>query len=178
MINFSQWFETKEVSDSENKISIIQDKEDLNVFKAYLDGIKVGWLELNHKDKETGKTSVWKVFVDPSFRRRGIATALYDAAEKKFGELTPSTALHDAGFDFWKNRKPKSIENQDDLRPLKSLLIGKEIIHPKKGNLEIVNVERNTVDAWIKSKEKNSTNSITTLTKKDLVNLGIISADY
>jgi GNAT superfamily N-acetyltransferase len=65
---------------------------------------------------------VFKVAVDPEFRRRGVASAMYQQAEKDHGELTPSSALTDEGFEFWKGYRPESVKN--DLRMHQKELMG------------------------------------------------------
>ena len=45
------------------------------------------------------------VKVHPQFRRKGIATKMYDAAEKKFSKpMVPSENLSEDAKHFWKNR--------------------------------------------------------------------------
>ncbi len=67
------------------------------------------------KGKGVGKVRIYKVenryygsglFVQRKFRRRGIATKLYDFVETKLKvKLTPNFTLTDYGLKFWANRR-------------------------------------------------------------------------
>lgn len=64
----------------------------------------LGWAEF-YKDWGT----VEKVFVEPKWRRKGVATKLYNAIEKKYNiRLEPSDNLEPSGLQFWKNRDPEN----------------------------------------------------------------------
>src|SRR5882672_1542058 len=60
-----------------------------------------------HFDLQNG---VQGVRVSIEWRRRGIATALYDLAEKRLGvKLKPTTSLTAAGRGFWEHRLGKPL---------------------------------------------------------------------
>ena len=131
---------------------------------------KLGWLIVGYKN-EDGSRSVFNVAVDPVFRRQGIATSLYKAAEQEFGKLTPSTAQSDNAFDFWKTYRPEAVQNKTDLRPLKDQLIGKKFDHPRLGPMEIIEVNIHTATALIKNREQHTE---IFLNKNDLVKFNLL----
>ncbi len=64
-----------------------------------------------------------EVAVHASFRRRGVATAMYSAIERDHGkQLEPACSLSDDGFEFWKRYRPASVAN--DLRHWRNQLLG------------------------------------------------------
>ena len=81
-------------------------------FKAYLKGKYVGYVSIyNFKDRE-GKFApderyIWKAVVKPGFKRTGIGTALYNAAEEWLNERglklvpSPDQQLSDEAYAFW-----------------------------------------------------------------------------
>lgn len=71
---------------------------------AYIDGKRVGSAEFASDDPE-GRYGFYaiSVGVDPAYRRMGVATAMYDAAEEKFGEIIPSEHQTDDARAFWKS---------------------------------------------------------------------------
>lgn len=70
----------------------------------YLEGGKpVGKLTLKRQEKP----EVADIQVDPSHRRKGVATKLYDRA----GIKAPSDNLSKDAFDFWNKRDPESVKN-------------------------------------------------------------------
>ncbi len=77
-------------------------------------------VDVHQKPKE-----VFNVNVKEPFRRQGVATALYRAAEKDHGELSTSGALSDLGFAFRKGYRPESVKN--DLRIHSDKLIGQPV---------------------------------------------------
>ena len=132
---------------------------------------KVGWLIVGYKN-EDGSRSVHNVAVDPVFRRQGIATSLFKAAEQEFGELTPTKiALSDNAFDFWKNYRPEAVQNRTDLRPLKDQLLGKKFDHPRLGPMEIIEVDIHTATALIKNREQHTE---IFLNKNDLIKFNLL----
>ena len=131
---------------------------------------KLGWLIVGYKN-EDGSRSVFNVAVDPVFRRQGIATSLYKAAEQEFGKLTPSSAQSDNAFDFWKTYRPEAVKNKTDLRPLKDQLIGKKFDHPRLGPIEIIKVDRTDAQGLIKNKEQHTEIS---LDKNDLIKFNLL----
>ena len=131
---------------------------------------KLGYLIVGYKN-EDGSRSVHKVAVDPEFRRQGIATSLFKAAEQEFGELTPSTAQSDNAFDFWKTYRPEAVQNRTDLRPLKDQLLGKKFDHPRLGPMEIIEVNRSVAVGLIKNRERHTE---IYLNKNDLIKLNLL----
>lgn len=132
---------------------------------------KLGYLIVGYKN-EDGSRSVHKVAVDPEFRRQGIATTLFKAAEQEFGELTPTKiALSDNAFDFWKTYRPEAVQNRTDLRPFKDQLLGKKFDHPRLGPIEIIKVDRTGAQGLIKNRERHTEIS---LNKNDLIKFNLL----
>ena len=130
----------------------------------------LGRLIVGYKN-EDGSRSVFDVTVDPVFRRQGIATSLYKAAEQEFGKLTPSTAQSDNAFDFWKTYRPEAVKNKTDLRPFKDQLIGKKFDHPRLGPMEIIEVNIHTATGLIKNRERHTE---IFLNKNDLIKFNLL----
>lgn len=87
----------------------------LDDYPRYAQGRSGKWFELtaklNGKDvgfvrykKRSGGFSVIEVFVDPTYRRRGYATEMYDHIEEKYGKLFKSKDQTDEGKAFRKAR--------------------------------------------------------------------------
>jgi len=70
-------------------------------FEAWIDGKKVGTLNVSPQGPHTSS-----VTVEPSAQRKGVATALYNAAEAALGRrMTPSPmGMSGDAIAFWKNR--------------------------------------------------------------------------
>ena len=71
---------------------------------AYINGIHVGHAEFasDDPDGEEGFYAI-SVGVEPEYRRMGVATAMYDAATEKFGEIIPSEHQTDDARAFWQS---------------------------------------------------------------------------
>lgn len=68
-----------------------------------------------------------EVAVHASFRRRGVATAIYSTIEREHGKLLkPATSLSDDGFEFWKRYRPEAVA--DDLRHWSNVLAGARVL--------------------------------------------------
>lgn len=87
-----------------------------DVIKVYnFDGhgmVPIGYLYLHPVDYKTntytptaGKS--FAVHVEPEYRRKGIASALYDFAEREGYNVIPSKVLHPGAAAVWKKRKPE-----------------------------------------------------------------------
>lgn len=76
------------------------------VVNAYIDGKQVGSAEFASDDPE-GESDFYalSVGVKPEYRRMGVATAMYDAAEERFGEIIPSEHQTDDARAFWQSRE-------------------------------------------------------------------------
>ena len=72
--------------------------------KAYIDGKFAGSAEFASDDPE-GRYGFYAVDVSvlPQYRRMGVATAMYDAATEKFGEIIPSEHQTDDARAFWQS---------------------------------------------------------------------------
>lgn len=70
--------------------------------KAYVDGKFAGSAEFASDDPE-GRYGFYAVDVGvlPQYRRMGVATAMYDAATERFGEIIPSEHQTDDARAFW-----------------------------------------------------------------------------
>jgi ribosomal protein S18 acetylase RimI-like enzyme len=82
------------------KIDIIWDGN--FTVRAYIDGNVVGSAEFASDDPD-GNSGFYAidVGVNPKYRRTGVATAMYDAATEKFGEIIPSEHQTDDARAFW-----------------------------------------------------------------------------
>lgn len=71
---------------------------------AYIDGKRVGSAEFASDDPE-GRYGFYAVSVgvDPAYRRMGVATAMYNAAQEKFGDIIPSEHQTDDARAFWQS---------------------------------------------------------------------------
>ena len=179
-INFKNWLllneeqlfneRFREIAVGNENFKFLFDQE--HKFLAYdrRTNLKVGWLIVGYKN-EDGSRSVHNVAVDPVFRRQGIATSLYKAAEQEFGKLTPSTAQSDNAFDFWKTYRPEAVKDKTDLRPLKDQLLGKKFDHPRLGPMEIIEVNIHTATGLIKNRERHTE---IFLNKNDLIKFNLL----
>ena len=113
----------------------------------------VGKLILYRNQGLDGKNEVYKVAVDDPYKKSGIGRLMYKAAEDAFGEIKPSEALSDEGFEFWKKYRPE-VFSPNDLRLHKDKIIGKFIEHPKFGKLQIQSVSKTVAIGQILSGEK------------------------
>jgi Acetyltransferase (GNAT) family len=92
---------------------------------AYVGNTLAGRLILS-KEGDDQHNSVFNVEVKPQFRGRGIATQMYQQAEKELGsQLRPSTALSDDGYAFWHHYRPEAVAS--DLRGIKDKLMGQRV---------------------------------------------------
>lgn len=67
---------------------------------------------LDITEAEPGTAYVGSALVDPQYQRNGVATRLYNAAEKTLGlKLKPSTSLSKAGYQFWLKRNPSAVKS-------------------------------------------------------------------
>jgi hypothetical protein len=101
----------------------------------------------------TKNQDVFKVVVDDPFKRLGIGTLMYRAAEENFGQLKPSGVVSDEGFAFWNKYRP-GVFPKENLRHYASQLIGKLINHSKYGPCKIKSVGDNIAICEILQGEK------------------------
>ncbi len=89
------------------------------VYHAYLKGKWVGQaMVYDYEDEKVGEDEryIWKVSVDPTMKRQGIATAMYDVIaddlESQGLKLVPSPdqQLSPEAYQFWKSRDIESIK--------------------------------------------------------------------
>lgn len=88
----------------------------------------IGATILHMASYNKNNNEVYKTEVKPEFRKQGVATAMYQTLEKHFGEIKPSNALSDDGFNFWKKYRPNAVK--DSLRMHREHLLGKTVDHP------------------------------------------------
>jgi GNAT superfamily N-acetyltransferase len=71
-----------------------------------------------HDNRLEDERSVFKVYVEESFRRKKVATKLYDHVEEQLARrglhLRPSPALSDDGYAFWGARAPELLATRRD----------------------------------------------------------------
>lgn len=84
-------------------------------------GRVVGALDVAHAEGPFAEGSgpyARGVFVEPDFRRQGVATDLYREAERRFGRMVPSEAQNDSARAFWESYRPSRAggpaQNLDD----------------------------------------------------------------
>ena len=122
----------------ESERGITQSKQgEYDVLEFNMDGKKVGELFLSNV---RGEKEIELLQVDPEYRRMGVATALYDQAEKIGAK--PSDNLTLDAYRFLKSRNPKLVK--DSLYRYYDDLIGKKI-NSESINGEIVDVRNNNV---------------------------------
>lgn len=101
---------------------------DPETFNAMLNGKRVGQMNIT-----TGRAAPYatSTVVDPAARRQGVATALYDAAEKVLGRrLIPSPlGLSDDAMAFWKKRLSAMDDKQALLHEM--VTVGRDAGVPK-----------------------------------------------
>lgn len=124
------------------------------MFTAYVGRKVAGKLIV---DRYAKPLAVFKVVVNEPFRRQGVGTALYRAAEEAFGKLVPSGTYSDDAFHFWNKYRPETVK--DDLRQHRDILIGQKV--SERGMTGTVkDVSKEGVTALIDGKSEEETNSI------------------
>lgn len=90
-----------------NKIRIeksIDSRWNVIDYKVFLNNVQIAWMQFDPVDN-----TVFDSEVNSEFRRKGIATHVYDFIEKDLGiKVKPNKTQLDAGKAFWKNRLKKS----------------------------------------------------------------------
>lgn len=129
---------------------------------------RIGALMVDYPNRETGKRSVFNVEVKPAYRRLGIARRMYEAAEKDFGPLTPSEALRDDGFEFWRRYRPEAVA--DDMRMHRDKLMGLRVPNASTEGLPIIidSVGARSAGGWIEGREGMPTDSRSSVGRKRL----------
>jgi hypothetical protein len=113
------------------------------IFKAFVGNNLAGALMVDYPQKREDGSKFLQVFnteVKEPFRRLGVATHMYDAAEAVHGPLEPSEAQSDDAFAFWSKRRPEAYGGPDkDLRfhPKAASLVGQTVHHPEYGSGKI-----------------------------------------
>lgn len=75
----------------------------------------------------SGRFVIQNVAVSKMFRRRGIATKLYQQIESDSGvKLSPADSLSDDGFEFWKHYRAEEVAS--DLRHRRAALLGAKVV--------------------------------------------------
>lgn len=147
----------------ESKIVVKQDSKYPSTFTAYINRHVAGKLIV---DQYANPKCVFKVAVNEPYRRKGVATSLYKAAEAYWGRLSPSNTTSEDAFHFWNRYRPGSMDG--DLRHLKDKLIGLKVSHPSYGDAEVGEVGSGTVTCWT------DRGTCYCLNKKDLMGRGLI----
>jgi GNAT superfamily N-acetyltransferase len=90
------------------------------------------------------QNQVADVRVDDAYRRKGVASALYDDVSEDIGEtIIPSDNLSYDAFRFWKKRNPEAVS--ESIYNFRDDLIGKKATALGKYEGEIVDVRNNHV---------------------------------
>jgi ribosomal protein S18 acetylase RimI-like enzyme len=91
-----------------------------NILVATWRGQQIGAVIINPHQAGSLPENAWSIFssgVLPQFRRRGVATLLYDTVEQYLAELgyelwpSPAAGLSEDAYEFWKNRDPAKAEH-------------------------------------------------------------------
>lgn len=87
-------------------------------------GVEMGHLTYSPADDSTFEDTPWitgDVFVEEKHRRKGVATALYDFAEKHTGKpIVPSEKLSEDGAAFWQARNPSLLDEMHGGTPVEA----------------------------------------------------------
>ena len=177
-----------------NPVALPQDRaepspEKTNDLRQPLDIVvtREGWGEYIARvgDAVVGRAAPWvdgqgrfcmqNVAVSPLWRRRGVATALYQQVEADAGRaLAPAISLSDEGFEFWKSFRPESVGT--DLRHQRDELMGAKVM--KKGRLAtVVSVGSGTVTARYDDAVERA-NSETFLLARELADAIALARDH
>ena len=143
---------------------------------AYILGIDKNGNQVSTVMIEQGKNGKWKgndLEVDKKYRRKGLATAMYDYADEQGHNLTPTKSLKPDGIKFWQKRnknrakfiteayhKAKADGSNPELVKAVEDLIGKPTAQTPENNIgvqqgdgqnvsnenEVAKVEENVVD--------------------------------
>lgn len=106
--------------------SLKVDKDKLGVL-AHYNGQPVGQLTLM-RDRDSGDLTAFQMAVHPKHQRKGLMSAMHDAAEEAFGPMQPDKTLTDDGFAFWKGYRPDAVSN--NLRFHTEKLMGQTVKTP------------------------------------------------
>ena len=88
---------------SKVKIQKVLNKEYIS-YEAFYNNKYIAGVDFDPKTK-----TIWDVWVGPNYRRKGLATFIYNKIEKDQKiKLKPSDTLFPDGQEFWKNRIKKS----------------------------------------------------------------------
>ena len=122
-------------------------------------GRAVAWID------SFGDFTILEVAVHQSYRRRGVARALYSCIEADAGQqLKPATSLSNDAFEFWKRYRPEAVAN--DLRHRRDELMGRKV--EKSGRTAtIISIGAGAVTARYDDATER-TNSETCIRTKDL----------
>ena len=153
VIPLSKRFNSASDDIRESEAPSITVKRDDSMFTAYAGRRIVGRLIV---DRYAKPLAVFKVAVDEPFRRKGVGTALYRAAEEAYGPLTPSGTYSDDAFKFWSSYRPDAVKY--DLRRYKDLLMGRKV-EDRGMSGTIVDVGEKGVTAQIDGKAEGEVNS-------------------
>lgn len=107
--------------------------------RAVVGNSVVGAIVVTKPKEGESEGTVFNVAVKSAYQRLGIATAMYEAAERHFFPLKPSGAQFPDAFHFWLKYRPTAI-HEHDLRRFDKQLIGREMIKPPYGKTQIESV--------------------------------------
>ncbi|PPD07128.1 MAG: hypothetical protein CTY28_10115 [Hyphomicrobium sp.] len=78
-----------------------------NLFTAFKGGKEVGTFDVREMPNSI---SVAQAYVDPAYRRQGIASQVYGRIQDETGKaLTPDRTLSEDGYAFWKANYPEAV---------------------------------------------------------------------
>lgn len=129
--------------------SIHVDPDRLGVL-AHYKGRPVGQLTLS-RNRETGDLTAFQMAVHPKHQRKGLMSAMHDAAEDAFGPMKPDQTLTDQGFAFWKGYRPDAVSN--NLRFHADKLMG-QTVQTSSGPGVVKSVGRNGMNADLTDPDK------------------------
>jgi GNAT superfamily N-acetyltransferase len=106
-----------------NKVEVREDGYDSGTFVAYVGNRRVGYVSVfrngfDDEEKARKETHVWKSYVSPRYRRKGVARKLYEVAKQwcagRGFKLVPTyPALSDEATMFWHKFEPDAVKDRD-----------------------------------------------------------------
>ena len=106
-----------------NRVEVREDSYGSGTFCAYIGKRRIGYVTvfpsgLTDEEKERKETHVWKSYVKPMYRRKGVAQKLYTVAKEwcagRGWRLMPTeNCLSDEATAFWNKFDPETVKNND-----------------------------------------------------------------
>lgn len=116
-----------------------------DVFNVYYQGNKIGNFKLSGQ-----RDYVSDAIVLPAYRRKGIASSVYNFIEKFIGKKLKPSPMYQTqdGKDFWNNRGFKEFFNKEELKTHKTWIRSGDTQHV------LIASSKEELDKLVKDKEK------------------------